>query len=98
MSTGAARPRRLFALVDGSAFYCSCERVFDPSLEGVPIAVLSNNGGCVIVRSQEGKDGGVKMGALCFEVRADLEDMSARVFSSNDRLATVPLRRRGLLG
>ena len=89
MSTGAARPRRLFALVDGSALYCSCERVFGPSLEGVPVAVLSNNDGCVIARSQEVKDGGVKMGALSFEARADLEDMGARVFSSNDRPATV---------
>jgi hypothetical protein len=27
-------PRRLVALVDCSAFYVSCERVFDPSSEG----------------------------------------------------------------
>ena len=78
-----ARPRRLYALVDCSAFYCSCERVFDPSLEGVPVAVLSNNDGCVIARSQEVKDGGVKMGAPFFKVRGELAEMGARVFSSN---------------
>ena len=77
------RPRRLFALVDCSAFYCSCERVFDPSLVGVPVAVLSNNDGCVIARSQEVKDLGVPMGAPFFEHRRQLEAAGVRVFSSN---------------
>ena len=81
--SSAPPPRRLVALVDCSAFYCSCERVFDPSLEGVPVAVLSNNDGCVVARSQEVKDGGVKMGAPFFKVRDDLTEMGARVFSSN---------------
>ena len=31
------------ALVDGNNFYVSCERVFDPQLENVPVVVLSNN-------------------------------------------------------
>ncbi|MGB3541646.1 Y-family DNA polymerase [Rubrivirga sp.] len=77
------RPRRLFALVDCSAFYCSCERVFDPSLEGVPVAVLSNNDGCVIARSQEVKDLGVPMGAPFFKVKDELATAGVRVFSSN---------------
>lgn len=37
----AAAPQ--FALVDVNNFYVSCERVFKPSLEGVPMVVLSNN-------------------------------------------------------
>ncbi|MEO0559747.1 MAG: Y-family DNA polymerase [Bacteroidota bacterium] len=77
------RPRRLYALVDCSAFYCSCERVFDPQLEDVPVAVLSNNDGCVIARSQEVKDGGIKMGAPFFKVRDELAALGAKVFSSN---------------
>ena len=79
----ASRPRRLFALVDCSAFYCSCERVFDPSLEGVPVAVLSNNDGCIIARSQEVKDLGIPMGAPFFKHRDELAAAGVRVFSSN---------------
>ncbi|MFW6344986.1 MAG: Y-family DNA polymerase, partial [Halomonas sp.] len=43
----------MIALVDGNNFYVSCERVFDPRLEGRPVGVLSNNDGCVVARSQE---------------------------------------------
>jgi DNA polymerase V len=50
------------ALIDCNNFYCSCERVFQPRLNGVPVAVLSNNDGCVIARSQEVKALGVRMG------------------------------------
>ena len=32
-----------FALIDGNNFYVSCERVFNPKLEGRPVVVLSNN-------------------------------------------------------
>ena len=32
-----------FALIDGNNFYVSCERVFQPTLEGRPVVVLSNN-------------------------------------------------------
>ena len=81
--TGSTRPKRLVALVDCSAFYCSCERVFDPSLEGVPVAVLSNNDGCIIARSQEVKDLGVPMGAPFFKHREALAAAGVRVFSSN---------------
>ena len=45
----------MFALVDCNNFYASCERVFNPSLRDKPIAVLSNNDGCVIARSDEAK-------------------------------------------
>ena len=77
------RPRRLVALVDCSAFYCSCERVFDPSLEGVPVAVLSNNDGCVIARSAEVKAAGIPMGTPFFKAESHLAAIGARVYSSN---------------
>lgn len=52
----------MFALIDGNSFYCSCERAFDPKLHGKPVVVLSNNDGCVIARTGEAKDLGLKMG------------------------------------
>ena len=58
-----------FALIDGNNFYVSCERVFDPKLEGRPVVVLSNNDGCVVARSQEVKALGVRMGVPWFQLR-----------------------------
>jgi DNA polymerase V len=58
-----------FALVDGNNFYVSCERVFNPRLEGVPVVVLSNNDGCVVARSGEVKALGVKMGVPWFQLK-----------------------------
>lgn len=52
----------MFALIDANSFYCSCERAFDPRLRGLPVVVLSNNDGCVIARTHEAKDLGLKMG------------------------------------
>ncbi|MDR5866687.1 Y-family DNA polymerase [Halomonas koreensis] len=52
----------MIALVDSNDFYVSCERVFDPRLEGRPVGVLSNNDGCVVARSAELKALGVAMG------------------------------------
>ena len=34
---------KAYALLDGNNFYVSCERVFDPRLDGRPVVVLSNN-------------------------------------------------------
>jgi len=59
----------MFALLDGNNFYASCERVFRPSLKGVPLVVLSNNDGCVIARSEEAKAIGIKMGQPYFQVQ-----------------------------
>ena len=72
-----------FALVDGNNFYCSCERVFNPRLESVPVVVLSNNDGCAIARSQEAKALGIKMGDPYYMIRNRLESSGVRVFSSN---------------
>ncbi len=53
---------RRIVLVDVNNFYVSCERVFMPRLEGVPVVVLSNNDGCAVARSAEVKALGVAMG------------------------------------
>ena len=58
----------VFALVDVNNFYVSCERVFDPKLEGRPVVVLSNNDGCAVARSNEVKALGVKMGEPWFKL------------------------------
>ena len=59
----------MYALVDCNNFYASCERVFQPQLAGKPIAILSNNDGCVISRSDEAKAAGVHMGAPVFQIK-----------------------------
>ena len=73
----------MFALVDCNNFYASCERVFNPALEGKPIAVLSNNDGCFIARSNEAKALGLPMGAPAFKYEAFCKANGIKVFSSN---------------
>jgi DNA polymerase V len=73
----------IFALVDCNNFYASCERVFNPALEGRPVVVLSNNDGCIVARSNEAKALGLKMGVPAFEVQDILEKNHVEVFSSN---------------
>ncbi len=73
----------MFALIDCNNFYASCERVFNPSLNGVPIVVLSNNDGCIVARSQEAKDLGIPMGAPAFQIKDVIESNNVAVFSSN---------------
>lgn len=74
---------KIYAMVDCNNFYASCERVFDPTLIGKPIAILSNNDGCVIARSQEAKDVGVPMGAPEFKYRSFFKENNVIIKSSN---------------
>lgn len=73
----------MFALVDCNNFYASCERVFNPSLNGEPVVVLSNNDGCVIARSNEAKALGVQMGAPAYQMKGLFAAHHVRVFSTN---------------
>jgi DNA polymerase V len=73
----------MFALIDANNFYTSCERVFNPKLNGKPIVVLSNNDGCVVARSNEVKALGVKMGIPVFQIRPLIEQHHIQVYSSN---------------
>ncbi len=73
----------MIALVDCNNFYCSCERLFDPGLNGRPVVVLSNNDGCAIARSDEAKALGIVMGTPEFQIRATLKKHNVAVFSSN---------------
>lgn len=73
----------MFLLVDCNNFFVSCERAFQPQLEGRPVVVLSNNDGCVVARSNESKAMGIKMGTPFFKVRALVDSGALEVRSSN---------------
>lgn len=73
----------MIALVDCNNFYASCERVFQPSLEGKPIIILSNNDGCAVARSNEAKALGIRMAQPYFEIKDLCEKHNVHVFSSN---------------
>ena len=59
----------LVALVDVNNFFVSCERAFDPRLQGKPLVVLSSNDGCAVARSNEVKALGIKMGTPWFQMQ-----------------------------
>ena len=91
-------PSELYGLIDGNNFYVSCERVFNPKLENKPVVVLSNNDGCVVARSQEAKDLGIKMGVPWFQVR-HLERKGLIALSSNYALyADMSARMMSVMG
>lgn len=71
------------ALVDCNNFYVSCERVFNPKLEGKPVVVLSNNDGCAIARSNEAKALGIAMGEPWFRMEKIARQHGIIALSSN---------------
>lgn len=78
-----SKPSGAIALADCNNFFVSCERVFNPKLRTVPTAVLSNNDGCVVARSQEVKDLGIPMGVPYFKIEALAKKYGIKVLSSN---------------
>lgn len=76
---------RMIGLADCNNFFVSCERTRRPDLEGKAVVVLSNNDGCVVARSNEAKQAGVKMGQPAFQIRDMI--MSGKVIAlSGDHL------------
>jgi DNA polymerase V len=75
--------KRAIALIDVNNFYCSCERVFDPSLEGRAVIVASNNDGCAVARNAEAKALGIKMGEPIFKIKDLINQHQVEVKSSN---------------
>jgi len=71
------------ALVDCNNFYVSCERMFNPKLEGKPVVVLSNNDGCAVARSNEVKTLGIKMGEPWFKMEKLAKQHGIIAYSSN---------------
>ena len=76
----------IFALVDANNFYASCEKLFDPTLAGKPVVVLSNNDCCVVARSAEAKALGIAMGVPWFKIRESAQRAGVEAFSSNYEL------------
>lgn len=73
----------MIGLVDGNNFYVSCERIFDRSLVGKPVAVLSNNDGCCVAMSPEFKALGIPRGTPYFQLR-DREKSEGLIFRSSN--------------
>ena len=63
--------KRVIALVDCDSFFVTCEQVVEPTLKGKPVCVISNNEGCVIARSKEAKQLGVRMGQPYFMAKKE---------------------------
>ena len=86
----------MYALVDCNNFYASCERLFQPHLNGQPVVVLSNNDGCVIARSDEAKELGVVMGtpAYMFDDFFKQHNVAVYVFNAYPSLLRILSRGR----
>lgn len=73
----------MYGLIDCNNFFASCERAFNPALNGKPVVVLSNNDGCVIARSNEAKAMGIRMGVPTYQIREMIDKKQVYAFSSN---------------
>lgn len=73
----------MIALIDCNNFFVSCERAFQPRLQGRPTIVMSCNDGCVIARSQEVKDIGIPMGIPIFKIKDWITQYDIQLRSTN---------------
>lgn len=76
----------MYGLADCNNFFVSCERAFQPELEGRAVVVLSNNDGVAVARSNEAKAMSIKMGTPFFQLRPMVESGALVVRSSNYKL------------
>ena len=63
--------QKVIALVDCDSFFVSCEQKRNPELKNKAVCVLSNPDGCVISRSKEAKQIGVRMGEPYFMAKKE---------------------------
>lgn len=73
-------------LIDCNNFFVSCERLFNPRLQNVPVVVLSNNDGCIVALSNEAKAAGLRRGDPLFKVEKTVREHNVQVLSGNHRL------------
>lgn len=76
----------MIGLIDANNFYVSCERIFQPKLEGRPVGVMSNNDGCIIARSAELKALDIPMGTPAFKLEELRQRGDIHLLSSNYEL------------
>lgn len=76
----------MIGLIDCNNFFVACERVFSPALRNRPVAVLSNNDGCIVALSNEAKALGLRRGNPYFKVSDICKANNVAVFSGNHRL------------
>ena len=62
---------RYIALVDCDSFFVSCEQADDHKLKDSPTCVVSGPNGCVISRSKEAKQMGIRMGMPLFMAKKE---------------------------
>ena len=86
-----------YGLIDCNNFFVSCERLFDPSLNGKPVVVLSNNDGCAIARSNEAKALGIPMGCPIFKIKDYVADPSQVVAISGNHILYNDISQRIML-
>ncbi|WP_168461658.1 Y-family DNA polymerase [Acinetobacter sp. A1] len=85
--------KQIFALIDINNCYVSCERLFQPHLNHRPVVVLSNNDSCVVSRSEEAKQLGIKMAVPFYQIQEQIKQHNIAVFSSNYALYAEMSRR-----
>ncbi len=75
-----------YGLADCNNFYASCERAFNPRLKDRPVAILSNNDGCIVARSKELKALDIPMAIPYWKCKEILSRHNTAILSSNYRL------------
>lgn len=63
--------QKFIALADCDSFFVSCEQKKNPDLKNRAVCVLSNDNGCVVSRSKEAKQMGIRMGEPYFMAKKE---------------------------
>ena len=88
----------MIGLLDCNNFYVSCERLFNPKLLEKPVIILSNNDGCVISRSEEAKQIGVKMGEPFFKLKQFINHPRSKCIPGITGLAQIQRNKKDIKG
>ncbi|HRN70069.1 MAG TPA: Y-family DNA polymerase [Candidatus Woesebacteria bacterium] len=73
----------MYGVVDCNTFYASCERIFRPELEKIPVVVLSNNDGCIISQTKEVTELGSQTGSAVYNYKDLFKKHNVQIFSAN---------------